>query len=534
MNLPNILSNRQFKGVAIAVAIFTLALVVINILVVGGDLFIYNLNSGLNAPLAIIITISAIAVFRLMSTERHNRILWLGIIIGWGLWALAETIWTIYSILGQEVPYPSLADLFWVIGYIPMGIGLSARTRTMPARPNRSQNIIIAAVSIIAIVITTIYIFVPTIQDFDPQRLFESILNFIYPLADLFLLIIVWRLFFTFEKGDYGFGWRILTLGFISMTIADLLFAYTTWQGSYYPGGTANLVSRFGVDIPYTFSYLLWFLGIQTLHILLKEERPVEPGARVRVVRNYGHILIYTRNDDAVIDISPNFNRFFESMDVKGKLLSEVLKIPEEESRAILEKLRRERRVADLPLKIQNRSGVVQDVRLSGLAVVNPQGAYMGSNLLLRMRTADLSFDDALNQETRSMARYLLEKSGSSHQDEIGQFLSDYYLAYIKSLLDAASHRGGTNLSQALLGQLQKAAQNWKIQIEPETILDHRKYTLEVLQEALPALLETAIEFVSDIAGPTVAEACIKEVDGQFSALIHADAERYKKSRSKF
>jgi hypothetical protein len=534
MNLPHIFSNRQFKGMTIAVVIVILVLVTINIFVIGGDLFVYTFNSSLNSPLAIIIAVSAFSVWHLMSTEKHNRFLWSGMLIGWALWALAETIWAVYSILGQEVPYPSLADFFWVIGYIPMGIGLITRIRTMPARPNRSQNMLILGVSATTILITIFFIFMPILQSFDPQRLIESVLNLVYPLADLFLVIIVWRLFFTYEEGDYGFGWRLLTLGFIFMTVSDFIFIYTDWQGLYYPDMTANVISRLVVDVPYTVSYLLFFTGIYALRILMKEEHPIEPGARIRMVRTYGHILIYTRNDNTVIDASPNFNRFFEAVNVKGKSLAETLTISEQDGHAILEKLRKEGRVVDLPLQIRNRSGALQEIRLSGLAVIDPQNVYLGSNLLLRMRVADSSFDDALHQESRSMARYLLEKSGSNNKAEIGQFLSDYYLSYIKSLLNMAFHEGGTVMSQALLDQLLETAikHNWQMQFNLQTVLDSTNYSLEVLREALPVLLETAKRFVSDITDPLIVEARMREVSSRFSETVHRDVARYGKAEN--
>jgi hypothetical protein len=536
MNLPNILSNRQFKGIAITIAIVILVFVTINIFVVGGDLFIYTLNSSLNSPLAIIITISAFSVWRLMSAEKHNRFLWSGILIGWALWALAETIWAIYSILGQEVPYPSVADFFWIIGYIPMGIGLITRIRTMPTKPTRSQNMLIWWVSAITILITIFFIFIPIIQSFDPQRLIENILNFVYPLADLFLVIIVWRLFFTYEEGDYGFTWRLLTLGFMFMTVADFIFTYTTWQGLYYPDMTANVISRLGVDVPYTTSYLLWLAGIHALRILLmkKEEYPITSAGRVRLVRTYGHILIYTKNDDTVIDISPNFNRFFEDANVKGKSLAEALTISEQDGRVILEKLRKEGRVTDLPLQIRDRSGALQEIRLTGLAVNDHKNEYGGGNLLLRMRVADPTFDEALRRESRSMAKYLLEQSGSSDKAEIGQFLSDYYLAYIKSLLDLAFHQGGDVMSQALLDQLLETAKKhrWQMQFNSQTVLDSTKYSLGVLREALPVLLETAKRFVSDITDPAIVEARMQEISSRFSESVRRDIAIYEKAES--
>ena len=40
--------------------------------------------------------------------------------IGISFWFIAEMIWTYYQVgLGIESPFPSVADLFWLIGYLP-------------------------------------------------------------------------------------------------------------------------------------------------------------------------------------------------------------------------------------------------------------------------------------------------------------------------------------------------------------------------------------------------------------------------------
>ncbi len=534
MNLPHIFSNRQFKWAAIVIAIIALIYLIMNIFIIGGSDFINTFDSSANAILAAIIAFSAASIWRHMGPEKQPRYLWAGLIIGWALWAVAEMIWTVYTILGREVPYPSLADLFWIIGYFPMGFGLLTRIQTLPTKPNRSQNIIIWGSSAATILITSFFIFIPIVQYFDPQRLIESILNFIYPLADLFLVIIIWRLFFTFEKGDYGFGWRLLTVGFIFMTISDLIFTYASWQGLYYPDSKANMLSLLAIDVPYTDSYLLWFLGIYALRILLSESHPIEPGIQPKMVPSYGHILIFTKRDDTVISFSPNFNRLFKIDTIIGKSLADALTISEQDGRAIIEKLRKERRVADLPIKIRNRSGTSQKIRLCGVAVFDPQKVYSGSNLLLRIQVEDGSFDETLSQESKSMARYLLEQSGSNYKAEIGQFLLDYYLAYIKTLFNIAFHEGGAIMSQSLLDALLETSKehNWQMQFNLQTVLDNANYSLEVLREALPILLKTAEQFVSRITDPDTVETQMQQLGSQFSEAVHRDVERFRKSGS--
>jgi hypothetical protein len=53
-------------------------------------------------------------------SEEYFSIIWLCFSIGLGLWFLGETTWAIFTlILGVEIPFPSIADIFWLIGYIP-------------------------------------------------------------------------------------------------------------------------------------------------------------------------------------------------------------------------------------------------------------------------------------------------------------------------------------------------------------------------------------------------------------------------------
>jgi hypothetical protein len=171
MKIPAIFSNRQFKVVAIVTAIVALLILLLNIFVIGGDAFIYTFNSSINPPLAILITVFAASILRHMSRQDQSHHLWAGMIAGWALWALAETLWIIYTLLSAEVPYPSLADLFWVLGYIPMGFGLITRIRTMPTKPKRVQGWIIWGSLAILLIITAVFVFLPVIQYFDSSRL---------------------------------------------------------------------------------------------------------------------------------------------------------------------------------------------------------------------------------------------------------------------------------------------------------------------------------------------------------------------------
>ena len=182
----------------------------------------------------------------------------------------------------------------------PWDMDSITRSREIPTKLNRSQKIVLWAISVATIFITVVFVLIPIIQSNDASNWLESILNVLYPLADLFLLIIVMRLIFVYGGGDYKFGWDMLTAGFILHSISNLIFSYASQLDIYYPDLKVNFISGMGVDAPYNISYLLWLLGIYALRLTLRRPKPLEKITQVQLVPNTS-ILIFLRSDDTVL-----------------------------------------------------------------------------------------------------------------------------------------------------------------------------------------------------------------------------------------
>jgi hypothetical protein len=215
MNLPSIVLNKQFKIAALITGVLSAVYILINTFVIGGDAFVIGLNNYLAVPLALITLFFSVMLWQQLGGGTNSRFLWSNMIAGWICWTIAEILWTVFAMLSEEIPYPSWADFFWLIGYIPMGLGLFARVRSLPVKPTPGQQAVIWGFSLGTIIFTAIFVLQPIIQTNDPQQVLESILNLIYPLFDLFLFIIVLYLFFAYNQGAYGFGWRLLLIGFV-------------------------------------------------------------------------------------------------------------------------------------------------------------------------------------------------------------------------------------------------------------------------------------------------------------------------------
>ncbi|MGA9398130.1 MAG: hypothetical protein WBV22_07705, partial [Anaerolineaceae bacterium] len=164
-NTQNTRSDILKNPMILSIFLLCIGFVILNIVNFGRDnSFTIFINTILNPPLALIVTILAVLLLQKVVPSLRTRALWIGLVLGWACWTIAETIWAIAFIKGQEAPYPSWADLFWCIGYFPMYMALWLRSRSITGKPGRMSQIIIIAISLLIIGFTFFGILLPIIQ----------------------------------------------------------------------------------------------------------------------------------------------------------------------------------------------------------------------------------------------------------------------------------------------------------------------------------------------------------------------------------
>jgi hypothetical protein len=522
MEIPAVLSHPRYKIAAITAGILTLLYVLANLFVIGGDEFLIKLDDTFTIPLAILTAVCAGLIWNQVKASPHSRLLWGGLFIGWTLWALAEMAWAIYGYLGLEVPYPSVADFFWLAGYPPVAYGLYTRLKEMPIHLSLPQRITLGLFTLGVLVFAGFFVLLPILQNNDPTRLFESALNLFYPLVDLFLFIIAVSLLLVYRSGDYGFGWNLINAGFLLVTVSDLLFSYASTVGLYYPDGKVNLLSSLGIGVPYNLSYLVWVLGIYALSLTLSSQQPFEKPVQPRLVPNV-HVAIFLRADDLVTNVSNNFEPVFGTADVQGKTLAELLQIPGQEVQTILRTIREHQKIADHSVQLGK---LAQAVCLSGIAILDSEGEYAGSLLSLRLLLPDdHHLDEKLNDYQKSILLQVRNLSGSTEEAEIRSLLLDYHSAYLKQLYNLVFRTGGPQLSLVFLERLRETAKRnqWPLQFNPQTLLTQADYPLSLLQIALPVLLETARHFAAQLTDETELQA----IAAQFSEAVQTNVAGY-------
>lgn len=521
--------NPALKRIFFVIGALGLIYVIWNLFVLGGDNFIYALNNNISIPLALLTTFFSLILWRLVNKGRSNRLLWGGLMAGWALWTLAEVLWVVYGYYYQDIPYPSPADFFWLVGYIPMLYGLYARIREIPVKLNRNQNFELVILSLITLGSTFYFILLPILQQEEAANWVENVLNVLYPLVDLVLLLVVFRLLFVYINGEYSLGWNLLTLGFILHSTSNLIFSYASLYDLYYPNFTVNLVSSLAIDVPYNLSYVLWALGLHTLQVILRQHHPLPVTTQPETVSN-ASLLLFLGWDHKVISVSNNFNLLFDVQNEKGKSLSEILGIPNLDTQNILEKIRQTGKIADYPVTVLTRYQSLKSAYLSGIATHSPSGKYTGCNLVVRLFVEnDNSFDEKLSADQKYIATHLLRVTGSQETARIRALLLDYHQAYLKHLYNLMHQVGGAQLAAEYLEHLQQVAREnqWKLQFDREHLILNSDYPISLLQQSLPVLMDSGRQFSSRLTDPVIVDHELGLLSSQFSEAVHQNVAYY-------
>ena len=121
---------------------------------------------------------------------RGDRAAWLMIAAGAWLWAIGDVYWNFKLAKLDEIPYPSLADLFYVSGYPAFYAGLAMLTHVRLNRFEKSVWLdgLIGALAVAAIGAAFLY---PAFQGSTDGNATTVAVNLAYPLGDLLLAAFV-------------------------------------------------------------------------------------------------------------------------------------------------------------------------------------------------------------------------------------------------------------------------------------------------------------------------------------------------------
>ena len=256
-------SDVKKSGVIFLTALFVAILILINLF-----LFFVNLTPDISSLfiettflVAIFssVAISLVTVLRLGFRSREGKY-YLSLVIAMILWACAESIWAYFELaLGIETPYPSIADFFWLLGYIFLSYHYYYSFRVWKqARIIKLRSLFVSVIST-SILIGFLLYFSLQSGDEGGFDLTTTIVGNLYLVGNGVLLVPAIVIMWSLSRRDILLLHRILLSLFIVVNmVGDIGFVYHEMLVD-----EATFVQQEWVwPLVYTISYLVLITGL--------------------------------------------------------------------------------------------------------------------------------------------------------------------------------------------------------------------------------------------------------------------------------
>jgi hypothetical protein len=155
-------------------------------------------------------------------------------------YSIADLIWFSYSaFLKREIPYPSLADIFYVLYPIFIGLGCVHIFSFLKAKLNFSDSIKTGAFLLLIYLFTFVFLQNPGFNKEVP--FIENFFNLFYPVSSSFVFSLsLLGLLRGTEKLASPIG--LFSLSILLQSIGDFVFSYRSASGSYFNGDLSDIM----------------------------------------------------------------------------------------------------------------------------------------------------------------------------------------------------------------------------------------------------------------------------------------------------
>lgn len=189
---------------------------------------------------------------------------WVFFLIFAVFWFVADQVFTYNEIYLHERPFPSSADVFYMLGY-PFYF-VFAFLYLKPFKNAISKKLIVSALLIAAVVLAAnLYMIFQSDSSDETQT--AVIAGLIYPIADAIILVPTIIGVTLFFRGEVNFLWTLLLIGFMCEVIGDTAFQYLSLSSDMYTGHP--------IDILFLWAYILFSFGIYDHIKLFKSQKNV-------------------------------------------------------------------------------------------------------------------------------------------------------------------------------------------------------------------------------------------------------------------
>lgn len=176
-------------------------------------------------------------------------------------WFIAEMLWIYQELYMKEDPFPSSADIFYIVGY-PFLLMFFV-TYLQPVRSAITRRIFIIPILVsVGVLIPSLYFVLGSSTNNDAL---EVTLGAIYPVFDAVIIIPAMIGVVLFFKGQVNFMWTLMCLGTVCVFVADTAFLFGENTDSYYTGNP--------MEILFYWNYILLVFGVKSHLDIFKREK---------------------------------------------------------------------------------------------------------------------------------------------------------------------------------------------------------------------------------------------------------------------
>ena len=158
---------------------------------------------------------------------------WVILALGQLSFVVGDIIWTAYAALGVD-PFPSLADIAYLLGYPMLALGLGLAIRRRVSGGDRAGLLDGAILATGAVVVWWAFVLGPVVAATDPEPLGFAI-SVAYPIGDLLLIGMALGLIMT--PGARSASFRFLIASLVVLLVGDLVYGLQSLDGTYIDGG---------------------------------------------------------------------------------------------------------------------------------------------------------------------------------------------------------------------------------------------------------------------------------------------------------
>jgi hypothetical protein len=357
---------------------------------------------------------------------------------------------------------------------------------------------------IISILLIIYLIFVPIIQEITPDRIFEGIVNLLYPVLDLILVALLLILSISTRKSRFNIAWLFIGLGLGFTNVADLVYGYASWY-EIYTGDFTNAISIF-IDWAYIAGYPVFALGIFAYRIAVKHNpaQSILPSFETQEESNLANItyLVYTDAKDHIIQVSENL--FFTIPDTQSYPLQDFLSIitgsdPKSGEGLFLSlksELQTHDLISELPIQLEFPDQTSQLAWISGIPIYTAGNDFAGMNLAIRTYKPGIMPNEGLSEHHAQIAHYIIKKC-AIHIFPFSEAWLSFTNQWIDVLVVALTSNVGEPTAKELLALLAEiiSQEKFPLLLSGSRLVSIGNPNLPIMHRALTTLLARAENF---------------------------------------